>query len=205
MNFFRKIMDKPWASVPGTVHEYESAGGPALPNAKIGLRLFLAVVTVLFFLLAVAYNKRMALPDWRSMPEPNLLWLNTAVLMLASVAFQYARNVAKQGRTSTLKTVFLIAGLLSFAFLGGQLLVWQHLEARGYYAATNPAFAFFFLITALHGLHILGGMVAWRKSMAKLWRGMEAADVRLGVELCAVYWHFLLFVWLVMFGLLLAT
>ncbi|MCH8835570.1 MAG: cytochrome c oxidase subunit 3, partial [Proteobacteria bacterium] len=93
----------------------------------------------------------------------------------------------------------------AFAFLVGQLVVWQQLAALGYFAATNPAAAFFYLITALHALHLLGGMVVWGRTTAKVWRGVEVEQVRMSVELCAVYWHFLLVVWLVLFGLLLFT
>ena len=71
--------------------------------------------------------------------------------------------------------------------------------------STNPANGFFYLITGLHGLHLLGGLVAWGRTSDKVWRGFEPAQVRLSVELCAVYWHFLLVVWLVLFALLLLT
>ena len=91
-------------------------------------------------------------------------------------------------------------GGLSVAFLAGQLLVWQQLVELGYFAATNPANAFFYLLTALHGIHILGGLVAWCRSAARMWRGAEIVNLRLGVELCAVYWHYLLLVWLVLFS-----
>jgi cytochrome c oxidase subunit 3 len=76
------------------------------------------------------------------------------------------------------------------------------LAGMGYLAATNAANAFFYLLTALHGMHIFGGLVAWWRSAARVWRGAEIVDLRLGVELCAVYWHYLLLVWLVLFTLL---
>ncbi len=68
-----------------------------------------------------------------------------------------------------------------------------------------PANAFYYLITALHGVHLLGGLVAWGWTGNRVRRGFEANQVSLSVELCAVYWHFLLLVWLVLFGLLLLT
>jgi cytochrome c oxidase subunit 3 len=87
----------------------------------------------------------------------------------------------------------------------GQLLVWRQLGSLGYFVDTNPSNSFFYLITALHGLHLLGGLVAWFRASLRLWRGAEVAKIRMSVDLCAVYWHFLLLVWLVMFGLLLVT
>jgi cytochrome c oxidase subunit 3 len=68
--------------------------------------------------------------------------------------------------------------------------------------ASNPANSFFYMITAAHGLHLMGGLVALGRTTAKVWRGAEMAEVRLSVELCTIYWHFLLLVWLVLLGLL---
>ncbi|MCH7693656.1 MAG: cytochrome c oxidase subunit 3 [Proteobacteria bacterium] len=147
----------------------------------------------------------MAAADWRPLPEPWLLWLNTAMLILSSVAFHWASVSARRGQGDSVRVDLLAAGGFAFAFLVGQLVVWQQLAALGYFAATNPAVAFFYLITALHALHLLGGMAVWGRTTAKVWRGVEVEQVRMTVELCAVYWHFLLVVWLVLFGLLLFT
>ena len=83
----------------------------------------------------------------------------------------------------------------------GQLVAWRQLGAAGYFLATNPANTFFYLLTALHGLHVFGGLVALGRTGERCGGG---DDVRLSVELCAIYWHFLLVVWLLLFGLLLA-
>ena len=69
----------------------------------------------------------------------------------------------------------------------------------------NPANAFFYVLTAVHGLHMLGGLLVWGRSAIRVWRGAGAESVRLSVELCTVYWHFLLLVWAVLFGILLST
>ena len=90
----------------------------------------------------------------------------------------------------------IAGGVFAVAFLVGQLLAWQQLNAAGYFLAANPANAFFYLITGVHGLHLLGGLVALGRTTAKVWRGVEVSQVRLSVELCAIYWHFLLLVWL---------
>ena len=204
MSIFRALTEKPWL-VEGPVYQLHSGREFFLPRVVLGLRVFLAVVAVLFTLLVVAYADRMALADWRPLPEPWLLWPNTALLILSSIALQWACTAASRGQIDGVRSGLLAAGVLAFAFLAGQLLAWQHLAASGYYAATNPANAFFYLLTALHGLHLSGGLVAWARTSAKVRRGFEAAEVRLSVELCAVYWHFLLVIWLVVFGLLLLT
>ena len=99
----------------------------------------------------------------------------------------------------------LAAGALTLAFLVGQLVVWRQLATLGYFVETNPAASFFYLVTALHGLHLMGGLVAWARTNQKIRRGKDVADLSLSIELCAVYWHFLLFIWLALFGLLLFT
>jgi cytochrome c oxidase subunit III len=93
-------------------------------------------------------------------------------------------------------------GASALIFLAGQLLAWRQLSLAGYFVASNPANSFFYLITAVHGLHLMGGLVALGRTIAKVWRGAEVTQVRLSVELCAIYWHFLLLVWLVLLALL---
>ncbi len=205
MGLFHELTKKPWETEQGTVVELHDGAAFHLPTVTVALRLFLAVVTVVFSLLTVVYADRMGYGDWRPLPEPWLLWLNTVMLILASLALEWARVSARRGRMDGVRIGLAAGGALTFAFLAGQLLVSQQLIALGYFAATNPAVAFFYLITALHGLHMVGGLVAWGKTTAKVWRGFGAVQVRLSVELCAVYWHFLLLVWLVLFGLLLFT
>ena len=173
--------------------------------AKIGLLSFIAVVTSLFALFLSAYMMRMQLGDWRPLAEPNLLWLNTAILVLASVAFQLTRGAAKRGQPSTVKVGLVVGGACTFLFLFGQLMAWQQLYAGGYYMASNPANSFFYLLTALHGLHLLGGMWVWGRTTLRIFTGADAQSVRLSVELCTVYWHYLLLVWIGLFALLLST
>jgi cytochrome c oxidase subunit 3 len=147
----------------------------------------------------------MAYADWQALPVPALLWLNTAILILSSIALQWARVAAGREQADGVRRGLLAGGALAFAFLVGQLLVWRQLGSLGYFVDSNPSNSFFYLITGLHGVHLLGGLVAWFRASIRLWRGAEVVKIRMSVELCAVYWHFLLVVWLVMFGLLLVT
>jgi cytochrome c oxidase subunit 3 len=84
-------------------------------------------------------------------------------------------------------------------------LAWQQLVAAGYFLATSPASSFFYLITALHGLHLLGGLIALGRTIGKVHHHYAADEVCLSVELCAIYWHLLLLVWILCFTLLLFT
>jgi cytochrome c oxidase subunit 3 len=135
---------------------------------------------------------------------PNLLWLNTGVLVFSSFALQYARISARRGNLDDVRTGLMAGGVSALAFIAGQLLAWQQLAAAGYFLATNPANTFFYLLTAVHGLHLLGGLVALGRAAMRVGRrGVTLERVRLSVDLCAIYWHFLLAVWLLMYSLLL--
>lgn len=202
MNLFHQMTEKPWAPMGGNVVRLHDGSAFSVPTATLGLRVFLAVVTVLFSLLIMAYASRMAYEDWRPAPQQWLLWLNTAMLVLSSVAMQWARIAARRGKIDGVTTGLVVGGFFAVAFLGGQLLAWRQLNMMVAFDITNPAIGFFYMITALHGLHLLGGLVAWGRTTIKLWRGVDMIRLRLSVELCAVYWHFLLLVWLVLFGLL---
>ena len=202
MSIFRTLSTKPWVAERGYVSD---SHGFSPPTAKVFLSVFLGVVTAIFGLLTAAYFIRMAYADWQSMPVPAMLWLNTVILILSSVTLQWARTAARREQAEGVRRGLLAGGGLAFAFLVGQVLVWRQLGSLGYFVDSNPSNSFFYLITALHGLHLFGGLVAWLRASVRLWRGAEVAKIRLSVELCAVYWHFLLLVWLVMFGLLLVT
>ena len=195
----------PWIEQRRPIENVYGDGALSLPPVKVGLGVFLAVATSLFALLVSAYFMRMTGTDWTTLAVPKLLWLNTGVLILSGVAMQWTRAAAQRGQIDGVKIGLSAGGVFTFAFLAGQLWVWQQLNATGYFVAANPANAFFYLLTALHGLHLLGGLWVWGKTTAKVWRGVEVGEVRLSVELCTVYWHYLLLVWLVLFTLLLST
>lgn len=202
MNLFHQLTEKPWLPTQGNVVDLHDGSAFSVPTATLGLRVFLAVVTVLFLLLIMAYGSRMAFEDWRPTPPVRLLWLNTSLLALSSAAMQWARITARRGEVDRVTAGLIAGGVFAVAFLCGQILAWRQLTLMIAFDITNPAIAFFYMITALHGLHLLGGLVAWGRTAAKLWRGFDVVRLRLSVELCSVYWHFLLVVWLILFGLL---
>jgi len=203
MGFFRTITEKPWETPSAQM----GAAVQRRPAEILGLRFFLLVVGLIFLLLTSVYVMRMSFPDWQPMPMPWLLWANTGLLVLSSIALEAGRrSVLRGGDLASMRKGLAVGGVLGIAFLAGQGFAWAELIDRGYFAAANPANAFFYMITALHWVHLAGGVVAWIKTMSKV-RAPEATpeDVRLSVHLCSVYWHFLLLVWIAMYALMLAT
>jgi cytochrome c oxidase subunit 3 len=205
MSLFARLGEKSWEN-PGSPHAAPETYRP--PAAKVLLILYFGVAAVLFGLVTSAYLMRMGLPvmahgpmgGWRPLPEPPLIWLNTGILILASLAWEGAQIGVRHGSRPI--GWGLAAGLLGFLFLAGQLLLWNRFVAAGYGLRGDPAAAFFYLITALHGLHVIGGLWFWARAMLVLRAGPHAV---LPVQLTAAYWHFLLLVWLLMLGLFVST
>ena len=203
----RRLTAKPWET-PGSRDDVEAEGALSLPPAKVGLWILLAVITSLFGLFISAYWMRMehAHGDWSPLAVPRVLWLNTALLTLSSAGMQGARGAARRAQADRVRVALIVAGVLALAFLAGQLVAWRELSASGHFMANSPAIAFFYLLTGVHGLHLLGGLLVWGKTVVRMAHaGVELLDVALSVELCTVYWHYLLLVWLVLFALLLST
>ena len=176
------------------------------PSAgAVGLTVYFAVAMVMFSLLTAAYLMRMGLhaamghngEDWVAMPDPPLLWINSAILIGSSLAWEVARLAALRDGQRQAVLASVAGAALGLCFLVGQWLLWRHYQVAGYYLSANPANAFFYLLTALHGCHIIGGLVA-------AGRALVARNLR-HIRLCAVYWHFLLLVWLLLAGLLVST
>jgi len=204
-SIFQILAQKPWDPSQAKIDDMHEGGTINLSKGKLGLRFIMFVSTIFFCLFIVTYSDRMVYPDWQRMPEPWLLWFNTAVLFFSSMVFVNTQIASKNNQFQIVKKRLLLIGFLAFAFLIGQLLVWQQLIANGFYVSTNPSNAYFYVFTALHGLHLLGGLVYWYLTIKKVWISSDivVAKVKHTVDLCAIYWHFLLAVWVVLFGLML--
>ena len=176
-----------------------------LSHAQVFVYMLLAVITILFLFLTNAYVFRMNFEDWQPLPMPSLLWVNTCSLVVASMGMAWATWGAKKNNQTSLKAGLLVGGLFALFFLTGQFWAWQQLIEYGYFLANNPANTFFYLITALHGLHISCGVVAWTVITKKSWNPNDDGPSPSQVSLLATYWHYLLLIWVMMFGLFLST
>jgi len=206
-SIFQLLTQKPWEPSQAKLDDLHSGETLSLSKGKLGLRFIMIVSTIFFCLFIVTYADRMIYPDWQKMPEPILLWLNTITLMVTSIVFISAQTASKRKSFNIVKKRFFIIGGLSLVFLFGQLLVWQEMIKLGYFVSTNPANAYFYLFTTLHGLHLIGGLIYWNITLRKIIKPyeIEIKKVQQSVELCAIYWHFLFIVWLVLFGLMLLS
>jgi cytochrome c oxidase subunit III len=207
----QRLMTKPWLDV-ASIGDPPAWAGSSVPAAKVGLGVFLAVAGCLFALLVSAYFMRIDIATTtgaittgvvlRTMPVPGLLWLNTAMLVVSSVALQCAQIAARHSQRDAVRDGLLLGGVFTLVFLAGQLVVWRQLVVAGYFAASNPGNAFFYLLTGAHGVHVAGGLVALGKTFGRIRSGGAIERLRLSVWLCTAYWHFLLLVWLIILALL---
>ncbi|MCZ6503334.1 MAG: cytochrome c oxidase subunit 3 [Gammaproteobacteria bacterium] len=200
----QRVLEKPWLTEGTGVDRREDLASES-PTAKTGLIVFLAVVTSMFSLFISAYFMRMELNDWRPLDEPGLLWFNTLLLILGSLSIHKCARSAANQDANGVKVTLLATGIFTGAFVAGQLIAWQQLNEAGYALRSNPANAFFYLFTGIHGLHLLGGLWVWSRTSIRVLAGVELEQIKLSVELCRNYWHFLLVVWIVIFALLLST
>jgi cytochrome c oxidase subunit 3 len=195
-----RLTAKSWRSgeQPGDV------GAIGMPPARIGLWVFMAVVTSLFSLFLSAYSMRMHQGvGWCHLTIPNILWINSGVLLAASVAMQLASRAAGRGQRKFAQTALITGGVLTLAFLSGQVMAWQAVGPSLYFIQGSPAIAFFYVLTTVHGLHLLGGLWVLGRASLRFAGGAALIDLRQSLQLCAIYWHFLLLVWLAVFAVLL--
>lgn len=188
------IAAKPWLQVDqaGAVTGSGTSGHSAM---QVGLGVFMAVVGSLFALLIAGYLIRSDMADWRDLPLPWIVWPNTLPLLGASLALEWALTEANRGALERARVGVLLASLSALVFLFGQFTAWRMLVGSGYFVNSGPAGSFFYLMTAAHGLHIIGGMVALARSFAHIHDGERPDRIRQSIELCAIYWLFMLFIW----------
>ncbi|MBI4583912.1 MAG: hypothetical protein HY717_07795 [Planctomycetes bacterium] len=143
---------------------------------RFTLLAFLAMVVMLFSTFTAAYLIRRTAPDWQPIQIPSLAWINSLFLGASSAALELARRRPVRlwlGAAAALGAVFLI----------GQASIWRLLAARGILLSGSPHGAFFYTLTAVHGLHLLGGLGFLLRAFFK--KGAA------GLTLCAWYWHFM--------------
>ena len=211
MKFFKTLGTKTWlhdGDVGAVAVDYS---GPHIDAAsRIALRFILVVVSVIFFLFIITFLARSQYPDfealsgapWQPFTDPSRLWINTALLALASAAMQLGVSGARQGKLNMTVTGISSAVCFTVLFIVAQLDLWMHLQSMGFYINSNPANSYFYMLTAIHGLHIMGGLIVLTNVVFRVWYDNSPESLGAPLQLCTTYWHFLLGVWLVLFALL---
>ncbi|MBS0452939.1 MAG: bb3-type cytochrome oxidase subunit III [Proteobacteria bacterium] len=194
-------------NVPRVAHGGPPPREPRARAASIGLWVFMGVATSLFLLFAWAYVMRMSEGDAVPLALPQQLLLSTALLLAGSVSLELAHGVAREcdlvptaSNVGRAHRLLLAGGLCALAFLASQLWAWHALLSARVMPTSHPAGSFFYVLTAMHGLHLAGGLIGWAWTAYLAWRQPAVGAWRIG--LVARYWHFMLAVWLGLYALL---
>lgn len=211
---------------PGSGSNGHRGGGPFYPGdgpdqprddegsnpekSRIGIWVVLVGVFMLFVAISSAYLFRMSgvTPDdqspyqWKPLYLPRILWVNTAVLLFSSVALEVARRGLKHERFIKFNRWIKAAALFGALFLVGQLIAWSQLARQGIYLSSNPHSSFFYVLTCLHGLHLVGGLIglSYAAVMGHKFQFDRRLDGR--VYATSLYWHFMDLLWIYLFVLL---
>lgn len=202
--------------------------GERLRRYRLGLGVGLAAVVMLFVSVTSAYIVRQGLgtwdtvsgrylSDWKPLHLPvGLLLLNTGFLLAASLTIEKARRAALQKAAVAPITAMpgISAGqereipwlpitvVLGTAFLTGQWMAWREMARRGFFLASSPSSSFFYVLTGMHGLHLLGGIIALLYAAAATFRSRPLERRRIVIDVTAWYWHFMALLWVYIFALL---
>ncbi len=167
-----------------------------------GLTMGLAAILMFFMALVSAFIVRKGLSDdWQAFPLPSILWANTAILLASSFTIEVARRRLAGEDLAAFRRWWAVTTGLGILFVAGQLVAWRQLVHEGVYLASNPSSSFFYLLTAAHGIHLLGGIIAL---LAIGWRSWQHTHVKrsTATEMATIYWHFMDGLWIFLFLLL---
>lgn len=187
--------------------EIESGGSALQERYRLGMWIALAAIVMMFTSLTSAYIVRAASSnDWRPIQMPRILLLSTALIVLSSAAIELARRKLKSGLKGSYRPWLLLTLALGVGFLGSQILAWRQLVRQGVYVTSNPHSSFFYLLTATHGVHLLGGLLAVAYLLVRSGKppvNGQAQSPRQGVlNAATLYWHFMDGLWIYLFLLL---
>jgi cytochrome c oxidase subunit 3 len=204
--FFKKLFgslsDKPWEKEQMESDNHHQGKTFDISLQTSAVIVIFGVSTVLFTLVVTGYLYSIPVTqDTEYLLKPNLLWLNTLVLLYVAYFFNKITNDLKINNFEKIKRNLLIVGFLSYVFLFGQIFFWFQLMKNGNYVSTNNYFSSFYIFTALHGLHLLGGLFFWGKVFSKVnkLKKEEIIKEQKSIDALSLYWAFLLVVWCVFF------
>ncbi len=193
-----------WKGPPPPVDRGWGGDGDGNPEGRgasrrasfTGLFVLLAASTMVFAAFTSAFVVRRGLSDdWASFPKPPVLFVNTAVLLASSVVLDLSRRALKARDRSKFNLYWTVATALGILFLLGQALAWRQMKDAGFFMATNPSSSFFYVLTASHAFHLLGGVAALVYVDVKALRLELGPAKRTAIDVTAIFWHFLDGIW----------
>ena len=199
---FGTLTEKPWEKEQSAIDSLHDGKTFNISEQKSAVIIIFGIATVLFSLIFTGYLY--TLPpeqDTMYLLKPNLLWINTIILFFVTYFFNKISKNLEKKEASTIKKNLIIVGALSYLFLFGQVVFWFQLMKSGNYVSTNSYFSSFYFFTALHGLHLLGGLFFWGKVSSRVIKleNDKVLNEEKNISALSLYWTFLLIVWIVFF------
>ena len=198
---FGTLAQKPWEKEQAAIDTYHSGKTFNLSKQTSAVIVIFGVSTVLFSLILTGYLYTIPPEqDVKFLFKPNMLWLNTIVLFIVTYYFSKITKDLKKNVKNFKKNLILVGGL-SYLFLFGQIFFWYQLMQDEKFVSTNTYFSSFYIFTALHGLHLLGGLFFWGKVCSKTLKLKEDEIISQSKSISALslYWTFLLIVCMIFF------
>lgn len=166
--------------------------------------LWLAILSIVMFFGAFTsyYIVRKAGGEWLEFQVPQMFWVSTAIILVSSVTMNWALSSAKKDNFKQATTGLMLTLALGLAFGVTQFIGWSFLyENKIFFAGTqsNASGSMFYLLTALHLVHVVAGLIYLLVVMMKSKKGRYTSERMLGIKLCAIYWHFLDALWIYLF------
>jgi len=202
---FGTLTEKPWEANQAAIDSKHTGQTFNISNQMSVVIIIFGISSVLFSLIFTGYLY--SLPpgqDTTFILKTNMLWINTLVLIMVTYFFDKIRRDFNNNLTNNIKKNLIIVGALSYLFLILQLILWYQLMIDGNYVSTNTYFSSFYFFTALHGIHLLGGLFFWGKVTSKIFK-LEETDYKKeerSITALSVYWLFLFIVWFVFFTIM---
>jgi cytochrome c oxidase subunit 3 len=166
------------------------------------IQLGIAGITMFFMALTSSFLVRKGLGnDWVAFNFPRILWVNTLILVASSFTIQAARRYLHADQRAAFKRWWALTTGLGILFLGGQLIAWRQLAGQGVFLVTNPSSSFFYVLTAAHGLHLVGGILALLYVSQRNWQ-RSRMSLGTAADVASIYWHFMDGLWVFLLALL---
>jgi cytochrome c oxidase subunit 3 len=166
------------------------------------IQLGIAGITMFFMALTSSFLVRKGLGnDWVAFSFPRILWVNTLILVASSFTIQAARRYLHEDQRAAFKRWWALTTGLGILFLGGQLIAWRQLARQGVFLVTNPSSSFFYVLTAAHGLHLVGGILALLYVSQRNWQ-RSRMSLGTAADVASIYWHFMDGLWVFLLALL---
>ncbi len=200
--FFDTLVQKPWEKDQMAIDSLHQGKTFDVSTQKSAVIIIFGIATVLFSLVFSSYLYTIPPEqDTRYLLKPNLLWINTIILFFVTYFFGKVTKDLNKKDTIKIKKNLIIVGVLSYLFLIGQTIFWIQLMKNGNYVSTNTYFSSFYFFTALHGLHLLGGLFFWGKVTSRVLKlkNEKILDEEKNISALSLYWTYLLIVWIFFF------